>query len=55
MREYFCYDCGQLRLDLRKKTLYCGYCGSPDIKVGKPGALDKDALKKEFEEGKKND
>jgi len=49
--EYFCYSCGQLRLDLRGSKC-CGNCGSVDLRRGDPGTLDKEALKKEFRDAK---
>lgn len=51
--EYFCHSCGQLRLSLKNTLTTCGNCGSSDILEGSPGFLDKDGLKKQFKEGKK--
>ena len=46
--EYFCYDCGQLRLTYTDKKSICMNCGSTNIVAGKVGELDKDALKKKY-------
>ena len=46
--EYFCNDCGQLRLNLVERTT-CGNCGKSNIVVGEVGALDKDNLKRQWE------
>jgi len=43
--EYFCYDCKQFRLSYRKDKTKCGNCGSSNIKTGKMGELNKEALK----------
>lgn len=45
--EYFCRDCGQLRLSYLDKTEVCGNCGSSNIVKGEPGKLNKEVLKKE--------
>ena len=47
--EYFCYNCGQLRLcvdDINRST--CGSCGSDNILKGSVGSLDKRKLKRDF-------
>jgi len=44
VHEYFCYNCGQLRLSLCKKTVKCGNCNSPLIKTGAVNTLDKEKL-----------
>lgn len=44
--EYFCKECGQLRLSLRSEKR-CGNCGSFNIVIGKVGELDKSTLKGE--------
>lgn len=46
--EYFCFNCGQLRLSLIKEKTLCKGCGSTNIIIGKCGELDKQKLKKEF-------
>lgn len=38
--EYFCWNCGQLRLSF-KELWTCGNCGSLDIKKGAIGSLNK--------------
>ena len=48
--EYFCFDCGQLRLSRIKDKTKCYGCGSSNIKTGKVNELDKQKLKKEFYE-----
>lgn len=50
--EYFCYDCGQLRLLFINNKTGCGNCGSDNIISGKPGELDKAKLKKEYHESR---
>lgn len=45
--EYFCFSCGQLRLSCNGVRTNCGNCGSKDIKHGKVGSLDKEALKRQ--------
>ncbi len=42
--EYFCYNCGQLRLSFCDTTVKCGNCNSPLIKTGALNTLDKDKL-----------
>lgn len=47
--EYFCLDCGQLRLccsDPKRNT--CGNCGSGNLIKGKIDSLNKEKLKSEF-------
>lgn len=52
--EYFCNKCGQLRLCIDNiSRVTCGSCGSKDIIKGEVGELDKEKLKKDFEEKKK--
>ncbi|MAE81547.1 MAG: hypothetical protein CMB80_02335 [Flammeovirgaceae bacterium] len=50
--EYFCYNCGQLRLvPFEIKTnakRICGNCGSTNTIKGAPGSLNKKQLKAEF-------
>jgi DNA-directed RNA polymerase subunit RPC12/RpoP len=47
LTEYFCQQCGQLRLDLRNKGEdFCGHCGSLKIIRGEMGTLDKEAIQK---------
>lgn len=46
--EYFCNACGQFRLAICHKPLYCSQCRSRDILIGKPGTLDKTKLKAAF-------
>ncbi len=48
-KEYFCYDCGQLRLSVAKTPNCCGYCSSTNIVVGEPYELDKATLKYNFD------
>jgi DNA-directed RNA polymerase subunit RPC12/RpoP len=50
--EYFCFNCGQLRLYLTVFEVYdkptkCRNCGSYNIKVGEINTLNKEELKKE--------
>ena len=44
-REYFCNNCGQLRLSLTSITIRCGNCNSTDILIGMVGGLNKEELK----------
>ncbi|HDZ15190.1 hypothetical protein LCGC14_2036110 [marine sediment metagenome] len=44
--EYFCYNCGQLRLSIGVTSESCSNCGSLHILKGEPGKLDKKFLKK---------
>lgn len=46
--EYFCSVCKQLRLSLRGRVPECGNCGAEQSNLifGKPGTLDKEALRK---------
>ena len=46
--EYFCWNCGQLRLAPYGRTKRCGSCNSHKIEVGKPGELNKRELKKQW-------
>lgn len=46
--EYFCFDCGQLRLSLTNDKDNCLNCGNDNIKHAEPGTLDKEALKRQF-------
>lgn len=48
--EYFCKDCGQLRLSFLKQTIKCAHCGSKKIIKGKPGELNKEKLKQQYKE-----
>ena len=48
--EYFCFDCGQLRLSLTEDKSKCKNCGSTNIITGEVGELDKQKLKKEYNE-----
>lgn len=48
-REYFCNDCGQLRLAMSRPTT-CGACESADLVIGEVNALDGNALKKAWRE-----
>jgi ribosomal protein L37AE/L43A len=41
--EYFCWNCGQLRLSFTELWT-CGNCGSIDIKKGDVGSLNKAKL-----------
>jgi hypothetical protein len=49
--EYFCKDCGQLRLCLNPKLKGCGNCGSLRIIRGSLESLPKDKLKDNFKRG----
>lgn len=53
--EYFCNDCGQLRLSLVKDKSKCLNCGSTNIITGKPGELDKETLKMKFKGKEQSD
>jgi len=46
--EYFCFDCGQLRLSLISEKTKCKSCGSLNIITGECGELDKQKLKDDF-------
>jgi DNA-directed RNA polymerase subunit RPC12/RpoP len=49
MWEYFCYNCGHLRLSVdSKKPILCKNCSSDNILIGRPDTLDADALRDEF-------
>ena len=41
--EYFCWNCGELRLSFKDRWT-CGDCGSIDIKKGSPGSLNRAKL-----------
>jgi hypothetical protein len=47
--EYFCRNCLQLRLSYLIRTHKCANCQSTNIIRGKPGSLDKDQLKKQYQ------
>ena len=47
--EYFCKDCGQLRLNAANSQT-CGNCGSQNLIHGSIGTLDKKSLKLAFKE-----
>ena len=49
--EYFCFECGQLRLSFVDNN-YCGNCGSEQIRKAAIGTLDKEKLKNEFSASK---
>jgi len=49
--EYFCYDCGQIRLSIEEFDSICKHCGSTNVIAGAVGSLDKEALKKGFNNG----
>jgi hypothetical protein len=51
-REYFCNDCGQLRLAMSRPT-ECGSCKSTDLVIGEVNALDSSALKTAWQAKKK--
>jgi molybdenum cofactor biosynthesis enzyme MoaA len=46
--EYFCMNCGQLRLCLDKKLTTCGNCNSPIKIIGKVGELNGKKLKADY-------
>ena len=48
--EYFCLQCGQLRLsfDKNKDPEKCWNCGSMKLVVGEINGLDKESLKNEW-------
>lgn len=46
--EYFCNNCGQLRLSLIADKTKCHNCNSSDIVKGDMGSLNKDKLKEGF-------
>jgi len=48
--EYFCYDCGQLRLSIDSFDGFCKHCGSANTVSGPVDSLDKEALKKEWKD-----
>ena len=50
--EYFCKECGQLRLCLDPNLEGCGNCGSMRIIYAAPGCLPKDQLKENFKRGR---
>lgn len=45
--EYFCFDCGQLRLSFANINT-CGNCESNQIRKATIGTLDKGKLKKDY-------
>lgn len=50
--EYFCFNCGHLRLyltasEVDDRPIKCRNCGSHNIKVGEINTLNKEELKKE--------
>lgn len=47
--EYFCTKCLQLRLSYIPNTIECANCHSKSIIKGKPGSLNKDQLKKQYQ------
>ena len=49
--EYFCFECGQLRLSFVDENT-CGNCGSKQIRKAKIGTLNKEKLKDEFRTSK---
>ena len=46
--EYFCNNCGQLRLSIDEFDGICKHCDSTDVITGEIGSLDKEALKRGF-------
>ena len=46
--EYFCKDCGQIRLCFDPDQVGCKFCGSIRIITGEVNELDKDKLKYGF-------
>lgn len=51
--EYFCWTCGQLRLNATGLTAKkCRHCGGTDLTIGNPGELNKEELKRKFREKK---
>jgi Zn finger protein HypA/HybF involved in hydrogenase expression len=44
--EYYCKDCGQLRLSIKNRFEDCGNCHSTNVIVGALNSLDKEALRK---------
>lgn len=51
--EYFCNGCGQLRLSIDDFDGICKHCGSTDVITGAVNSLDKEALKKGYEDGQR--
>ena len=48
--EYFCLNCGQLRLSINDRDPdQCKNCGSIKLIIGEVGCLDKDGLKAKFD------
>lgn len=41
--DYFCWNCGQVRLSFKELWL-CGNCSSPDILKGRVGTLNRTKL-----------
>jgi len=46
--EYFCNDCGQLRLPFKPKADICGNCGKTNLIIGEVNSLNKEQLKEEW-------
>lgn len=46
--DYFCMNCGQLRISLLLDKSKCGNCGSTDIVTGAFGTLDEIKLRREY-------
>jgi hypothetical protein len=46
--EYFCNDCGQLRLSFKPKADICGNCGGNNLITGEVNSLNKEQLKEEW-------
>ena len=49
--EYFCKDCGQIRLCFDPDQVGCKFCGSMRIIKGEMNELDKIKLKRKFHHG----
>lgn len=47
--EYFCTKCCQMRLSFLIETIKCKNCGSDKIIKAKPGLLDKEQLKRQYQ------
>lgn len=43
--EYFCRDCGQLRLSVEMNPTVCQNCKGAHLIIGEVGSLNKEALK----------
>lgn len=50
--EYFCKDCGQLRLCLDSNSTGCGNCRSTRLIIVELCGLDRIKLKRKFSQGK---